>query len=47
MAVLGLTWGLGILDRAGAEGISCVRALCLVFSDTHLKLPVPRTLPLN
>lgn len=40
MAVLGLAWGLGILDRAGAEGVSCVRALCVVFSDIQLKLPV-------
>lgn len=40
MAVLELAWGLGILDRAGAEGMSCVRALCLVFSDIQLKCPV-------
>lgn len=39
MAVLGLAWGLGIWDRAGVDGISCVKALCLVFSDMQLKLP--------
>lgn len=33
MTVLGLAWGLGILERAGDEGISCVRAWCLVSSD--------------
>lgn len=40
MTVLGLAWGLGILERAGDEGISCVRAWCLVSSDIQLKLPV-------
>lgn len=40
MAVLGLAWGLGILDRVGAEGISCARTLRLLFSDIQLKLPV-------